>query len=125
MSNLGFIGVGIMGRPMAGHLMAAGHKMFLWGRNKLPQDLLDKDAVRCGSPKEVAQKADIVFTMVSDTPDVEQVLFSENGVAKGLSPGKIVIDMSSISPLATKDFAKRIEALGCSYVDAPVSGGEV
>jgi len=125
MSNLGFIGVGIMGRPMAGHLMAAGHKMALWGRSKLPQDLLDKDAVVCASPKEVAQKSEIVFIMVSDTPDVEQVLFSENGVAKGLSPGKIVIDMSSISPLATKEFAKRIEALGCFYVDAPVSGGEV
>jgi 2-hydroxy-3-oxopropionate reductase len=125
MSNLGFIGVGIMGRPMAGHLMAAGHQMFLWGRNKLPQDLLDKDAIACASPKEVAQKSEIVFVMVSDTPDVEQVLFSENGVAKGLSPGKIVIDMSSISPIATKEFAKRIEALGCFYVDAPVSGGEV
>src|SRR6187549_2275645 len=125
MSNLGFIGVGIMGRPMAGHLMAAGHKMALWGRSKLPQDLLDKDAVVCASPKEVAQKSEIVFIMVSDTPDVEQVLFSENGVAKGLSPGKIVIDMSSISPVATKEFAKRIEALGCFYVDAPVSGGEV
>src|SRR5690349_18563203 len=125
MSNLGFIGVGIMGRPMAGHLMAAGHKMALWGRNKLPQDLLDKDAAVCASPKDVAQKSEIVFVMVSDTPDVEQVLFSENGVAKGLSPGKIVIDMSSISPIATKEFAKRIEALGCFYVDAPVSGGEV
>ena len=125
MSNLGFIGVGIMGRPMAGHLMAAGHQMFLWGRNKLPQDLLDKDAIACTSPKEVAAKSEIVFVMVSDTPDVEQVLFSENGVAKGLSPGKIVIDMSSISPIATKEFAKRIEALGCFYVDAPVSGGEV
>ncbi len=125
MSNLGFIGVGIMGRPMAGHLMAAGHNMVLWGRNKLPQDLLDKDAIACASPKEVAEKSEIVFIMVSDTPDVEQVLFSENGVAKGLSRGKIVIDMSSISPIATKEFAKRIEALGCFYVDAPVSGGEV
>ena len=125
MSNLGFIGVGIMGRPMAGHLMAAGHKMSLWGRNKLPQDLLDKDAVTCASPKEVAQKSEIVFIMVSDTPDVEQVLFSENGVAKGLSPGKIVVDMSSISPLATKEFAKKINDLECNYLDAPVSGGEV
>ena len=125
MSNLGFIGVGIMGRPMAGHLMAAGHHLFLYGRNKLPQDLLDMDAVACPSPREVAEKSEIVFIMVSDTPDVEQVLFAENGVARGLSPGKIVIDMSSISPIATKEFAKRIEALGCFYVDAPVSGGEV
>ena len=81
MSNLGFIGVGIMGRPMAAHLMAAGHKMFLYGRNKLPQDLLDKDAIACASPREVAEKSEIVFVMVSDTPDVEQVLFAENGVA--------------------------------------------
>jgi 2-hydroxy-3-oxopropionate reductase len=125
MSNLGFIGLGIMGRPMAGHLMAAGHRLFVYGRNKLPQDLLQKDAVACGSPREVAEKSEIIFVMVSDTPDVEQVLFSENGVARGLSKGKTVIDMSSISPLATKDFAKRIESLGCFYVDAPVSGGEV
>jgi len=125
MANLGFIGLGIMGRPMAGHLQAAGHRLFIWGRNKLPQDVIDKDAVVCGSPREVAQKSEIVFVMVSDTPDVEQVLFSENGVAKGLSKGKIVVDMSSISPIATKDFARRIEELGCFYVDAPVSGGEV
>src|SRR5215510_10259868 len=125
MANLGFIGLGIMGRPMAGHLMAAGHRLFLYARRNLPQDLLDKDAVACASPREVAEKSEIIFTMVSDTPDVEQVLFSENGVAKGLSRGKIVIDMSSISPLATKEFARRIEALGCFYVDAPVSGGEV
>jgi len=125
MANLGFIGLGIMGRPMAGHLQAAGHRLFIWGRSKLPQELIDKDAVVCGSCKEVAQKAEIIFTMVSDTPDVDQVLFSENGVAKGLSKGKIVVDMSSISPIATKDFARRIEELGCFYVDAPVSGGEV
>src|SRR5262245_30139459 len=125
MSNLGFIGVGIMGRPMASHLMAAGHRLFLYARRKLPQDLLDKDAVACASPREVAEKSEIVFVMVSDTPDVEQVLFTDNGVARGLSRRKIVIDMSSISPISTNDFAKRIEALGCFYVDAPVSGGEV
>jgi 2-hydroxy-3-oxopropionate reductase len=125
MSNLGFIGLGIMGRPMAGHLQAAGHRLFLWGRKKLPQDLIDKGAVVCSSCRDVAEKSEIVFTMVSDTPDVEQVLFSQDGVAKGLSKGKILVDMSSISPLATKDFARRIEALGCFYVDAPVSGGEV
>ena len=125
MANLGFIGLGIMGRPMAAHLQAAGNRLFIWGRNKPPQDIVDKEAVVCVSPKEVAEKSEIIFTMVSDTPDVEQVLFSENGVAKGLSKGKIVVDMSSISPIATKDFAQRIEALGCFYVDAPVSGGEV
>src|SRR5215471_2995921 len=125
MAYLGFIGLGIMGRPMAAHLQAAGNRLFIWGRNKQPQDIVDKEAVVCVSPKEVAEKSEIIFTMVSDTPDVEQVLFSENGVAKGLSKGKIVVDMSSISPIATKDFAQRIEALGCFYVDAPVSGGEV
>src|SRR6266436_1474669 len=125
MSNLGFIGLGIMGRPMAGHLQAAGHRLFLWGRNKLPQDLIDKGAEVCSSCRDVAEKSEIVFTMVSDTPDVEQVLFSESGVAKGLSKGKIVVDMSSISPLATKEFARRIEEIGCFYIDSPVSGGEV
>jgi 2-hydroxy-3-oxopropionate reductase len=125
MSNLGFIGLGIMGRPMAAHLMAAGHRLFLYARRTVPDDLLKNDAVACASPREVAEKSDIVFVMVSDTPDVDQVLFAENGVARGLSKGKIVIDMSSISPIATKDFASRIEALGCFYVDAPVSGGEV
>ena len=123
--NLGFIGLGIMGRPMAGHLMAAGHKLFLNTRSGVPQEMVDKGGVACRSQREVAQNSEIVFTMVPDTPDVEKVLFAEDGVAAGLSPGKIVVDMSSISPLATKDFAKRIEALGCFYVDSPVSGGEV
>jgi 2-hydroxy-3-oxopropionate reductase len=125
MSNLGFIGLGIMGRPMAGHLQAAGHKMFLHTRSKIPQDLLDKGGVACRSSREVAEKSEITFLMVSDTPDVEQVLFGKNGVAEGLSKGKIVVDMSSISPIATKDFARHIEELGCFYVDSPVSGGEV
>ena len=125
MSNLGFIGLGIMGRPMAGHLQAAGHKMFLYTRSKIAQELLDKGGVACKSGREVAQGSDVIFLMVSDTPDVEQVLFGKNGVAEGLSPGKIVVDMSSISPIATKDFARRIEDMGCFYVDSPVSGGEV
>jgi 2-hydroxy-3-oxopropionate reductase len=125
MSNLGFIGLGIMGRPMAGHLQAAGHKMFLHTRSKIPQDLLDKGGVACRSSREVAEKSEIVFLMVSDTPDVEQVLFGKTGVAEGLSKGKIIVDMSSISPIATKDFVRRIEELGCFYVDSPVSGGEV
>ena len=123
--NLGFIGLGIMGRPMAGHLMAAGHKLFLNTRSGVPQEMVDKGGVACKSHREVAEKADIIFTMVPDTPDVEKVLFDVDGVAAGLSPGKVVVDMSSISPLATKEFAKRIEAIGCFYVDSPVSGGEV
>jgi 2-hydroxy-3-oxopropionate reductase len=123
--NLGFIGLGIMGRPMAGHLMAAGHKLYLNTRSGVPQEMIDKGGTACRSAREVAENSEIAFTMVNDTPDVEKVLFGENGVAAGLSPGKIVVDMSSISPIATKDFAKRIEALGCFYVDAPVSGGDV
>jgi 2-hydroxy-3-oxopropionate reductase len=123
--NLGFIGLGIMGRPMAGHLMAAGHKLYLNTRSGVPQEMVDKGGVACRNGREVAENSEIVFTMVNDTPDVEKVLFAADGVAGGLSPGKIVVDMSSISPIATKDFARRIEALGCFYVDSPVSGGDV
>jgi len=123
--KLGFIGLGIMGAPMAGHLRAGGHDLFVATRSKLPQALLDAGAVGCRSAAEVAQQAEIVFLMVPDTPDVEKVLFGEGGVAGGLSKGKTVVDMSSISPMATKDFAARINALGCDYLDAPVSGGEV
>ena len=125
MSNIGFIGLGIMGRPMAGHLIAGGHTLFAYNRSPVKQALLDQGAQACGSPAEVAAAADIVITMVPDTPDVEAVLFGKNGVADGLAPGKTVVDMSSISPIATKDFAARINALGCDYLDAPVSGGEV
>ena len=123
--KLGFIGLGIMGTPMAGHLKAGGHELFVTSRSKVPQVLLDAGAVACASAREVAASADIVFTMVPDTPDVEAVLFGKNGVAEGLSAGKTVVDMSSISPIETKAFAKKINALGCDYLDAPVSGGEV
>jgi 2-hydroxy-3-oxopropionate reductase len=128
MSNqlkLGFVGLGIMGGPMAGHLVNAGHQVFITTRSKIPADLASSKAVQCKSPREVAEGADIIFTMVPDTPDVEKVLFGENGIASGLSKGKVVVDMSSISPIATKEFAKKINALGCDYLDAPVSGGEV
>lgn len=125
MSKLGFIGLGIMGAPMAGHLIAAGHKVFLTTRRDVPPALTDAGGIACATPAEVAGKADITFIMVPDTPHVEDVLFGENGMAGGLAPGKIVVDMSSISPLATKDFAKKINDLGCDYIDAPVSGGEV
>lgn len=128
MSNdlkLGFVGLGIMGGPMAGHLVAAGNKVFIHTRSKVPAELASTKAVQCASPQEVAEKADIIFTMVPDTPDVEKVLFGDRGIALGLSKGKIVVDMSSISPIATKAFAKKINALGCDYLDAPVSGGEV
>jgi len=124
MSKVGFIGLGIMGAPMAGHLLAGGHELFFYSRKPRP-DFTGKGAVACASSKEVAQKSDIVILMVPDTPDVADVLFAANGVAAGLAKGKIVVDMSSISPIETKAFAGKIEALGCDYVDAPVSGGEV
>ena len=123
--KIGFIGLGTMGRPMAGHLQTAQHKLFLHDVNPLPQELVDGGGVACKSGKQVAQESDVVIVMVPDTPHVEAVLFGADGVAAGLTKGKIVVDMSSISPLATKEFAKKIGALGCDYLDAPVSGGEV
>ena len=123
--KLGFIGLGIMGAPMAGHLIAAGHTVYLQTRSQVPAALLQAGGVACANATEVAQKADIIFLMLPDTPDVEKVLFGENGVAAGLVAGKTVVDMSSISPVVTKQLAQRINALGCEYVDAPVSGGEV
>ena len=125
MKNLGFIGLGIMGAPMAGHLQVAGHKMFLNSRGGVPKNLLDAGGVDCATAREVAEQADIIITMVPDTPHVEEVLFGEHGVSSGIASGKIVVDMSSIAPLATKGFAARINELGCQYLDAPVSGGEV
>src|SRR5262249_56877255 len=88
-------------------------------------ELRERGGKPCGSPQEVARSGETIFLMVPDTPDVERVLFGENGVASGLSQGRTVVDMSSISPIATKEFARRINALGCDYLDAPVSGGEV
>jgi 2-hydroxy-3-oxopropionate reductase len=123
--KLGFIGLGIMGAPMALHLAKAGHQLFVYTRGKLHAEVAASSATQCASAKDVAERADIVFTMVPDTPDVEAVLFGADGVAAGLSHGKTVVDMSSISPIETKAFAARINALGCDYLDAPVSGGEV
>jgi len=125
MTNVGFIGLGIMGRPMAQNLMAAGHTLFLQSRSGVPDELTAAGGTACASAKEVAERAEVVITIVPDTPDVEKVLFGEGGVAEGLSAGKIVVDMSSISPIETKDFAARVNALDCQYLDAPVSGGEV
>jgi 2-hydroxy-3-oxopropionate reductase len=125
MSKVGFVGLGIMGTPMAAHLIAGGHQLFLYDPKPPRSELTDKGALACASATEVAQRSEIVIIMVPDTPDVGAVLFSANGVAAGLSKGKIVVDMSSISPIETKDYGARIEALGCDYLDAPVSGGEV
>ena len=124
MTKIGFIGLGIMGGPMAGHLIDAGNELHLYNKVAIAPALATRAKVHRSS-KEVAEHADVVIVMVPDTPDVEDVLFAKDGVAEGLSRGKIVVDMSSISPVATKGFAKRIHDLGCDYVDAPVSGGEV
>ena len=123
--NVGFIGLGIMGKPMVANLIKGGHTLFLTSRSGVPAELTAAGGKACASAKEVAQKSDIVITMVPDTPDVERVLFGKDGVAEGLSAGKIVVDMSSISPIDTKVFAERIRKTGADYVDAPVSGGEV
>ena len=123
--KIGFIGLGIMGAPMCAHLLAAGHQLFVHTRGKVPAQIAESSATQCTSSRGVAQRADIVFIMVPDTPDVDKVLFGERGVASGLEPGKVVVDMSSISPVATQEFARRIRELGCDYLDAPVSGGEV
>jgi 2-hydroxy-3-oxopropionate reductase len=123
---VGFIGAGIMGRHMAAHLRAAGHDILLCRhRSPLPPELLAAGAIECRSLAEVAERAACVVTMLPDTPDVEAALFAEAGIAQGLRAGKALIDMSSISPIATKGFAARITALGCDYLDAPVSGGEI
>ena len=129
MLKIGFIGLGTMGAPMAGQLIKAGHQLFVYTRGKRAPDISGSSATRCDSARDVAGRADIIITMVPDTPDVEAVLFGETGVAAGLQAAggarKVVVDMSSISPIATKTFAQKINALGCDYLDAPVSGGEV
>ncbi len=123
---LGWIGLGIMGKPMSGHLLAAGNTVNIY--DVVPaaiKEVQAKGGIPCRSSKEVAQKSDIIFTMVPDTPDVEAALFGKDGVAEGLKKGSIVVDMSSISPIATKEFAKKIKDMGGRYLDAPVSGGQV
>lgn len=129
MATIGFIGLGIMGKPMAGHLIKGGHSLFLQSRSGVPAELVALGGKALALPKEVARHADIIITMLPDTPDVEKVLFAEDGVIEGMEPhadqAKIIVDMSSISPLETRKFAARIKAFGHDYVDAPVSGGDV
>jgi 2-hydroxy-3-oxopropionate reductase len=126
MTELGFIGLGIMGKPMASHLVKAGHTVHVCDlAEESVKHLCLLGAKACSCCKEIAQKSDIIFIMVPDTPDVEAVLFGAEGVAEGLKPGSIVVDMSSISPIATKEFAKKLAAMGVKMLDAPVSGGQV
>jgi 2-hydroxy-3-oxopropionate reductase len=122
--DLGFVGLGIMGRPMAANLIAAGHRLHLQSRSGVPPALIEAGGDPCADAAEVARRSEVVFTMVPATADVERVLFGSGGIAEGLSPGKAVVDTSSISPAGTRTFAARVQALGCDYVDAPVSGGE-
>jgi 2-hydroxy-3-oxopropionate reductase len=123
--KIGFIGLGIMGLPMAGRLIDGGHELYVNDIAAIPEALVGKGAHPLPNARAVAETAEIVVIMVPDTPDVAAVLFGPAGVAEGLKPGKIVVDMSSISPVETKTFASRINALGCAYLDAPVSGGDV
>ena len=122
--KIGFIGLGIMGRPMALNLHAAGHALCVPERASLTAELRAAAKV-LPTARDVAAASEVVILMVPDTADVEAALFGADGAAAGLGKGTLVIDMSSISPIATKDFARRVEALGCQYLDAPVSGGEV
>jgi 2-hydroxy-3-oxopropionate reductase len=123
--KIGFVGLGIMGRPMALNLAKGGHQLFVYGKRTVPADVRDAGATVCDTLKAVAQQSELVIVIVPDTPDVKSVLFDPDGVAAGLAPGKTVVDMSSISPIETKEFAAAINKLGCDYLDAPVSGGEV
>jgi 2-hydroxy-3-oxopropionate reductase len=123
--KIGFVGLGIMGHPMALNLIKGGHQLFVFGKRRLPAEVREAGATVCDTLKEIAERCEVVILMVPDTPDVKSVLFDPQGVAEGLSPGKTVVDMSSISPIETKEFAAAINQKGCDYLDAPVSGGEV
>lgn len=121
MTSLGFIGLGIMGRGMTANLVDAGHEVTVWNRTPGKADGLDVTVA--DGPEDVGSEADIVFVCVSDTPDVEEVVFGDRGVIHGMSDGSVLVDHSTISPVATKEFASRAGELGIEWVDAPVSGG--
>jgi 2-hydroxy-3-oxopropionate reductase len=125
MATLGFVGLGIMGRPMVARLLAAGHAVHVWNRSGVRPETVERGAKPCRSAAEVARQADIVWINVSDTGAVEQVLFGPGGVGSGLSAGKLVIDHSTIAPEGAKAFAERLARTGVDFLDAPVSGGEV
>lgn len=122
---VGFIGLGVMGRPMAHNLLQAGFPLVVHSRSPGPvEELVSAGAVQAATPAEVAGRARVAITMLPDTPQVESVLFDSGGLAERTQAGSLVIDMSTIDPLATRRFAKRVSALGADYLDAPVSGGE-
>ena len=126
MAEIGFVGLGIMGKPMAGHLIKAGHHLFVYDVDpKALAQVAAMGATACSGGKEVAENSEIIITMVPDTPDVEAALFGAGGIAEGIKAGSIVVDMSSISPVATRDFARRLKDRQVDMLDAPVSGGQV
>ncbi len=123
--EIGFIGLGIMGTPMSLNLVGAGYSLTVYNRTRTKcKPLQDAGAKVASTPAEVAERTDVIITMVTDTPDVEEVLFGPNGVSEGLTPGKVVVDMSTISPEKTVEFAQRLEEMGVDMLDAPVSGGQ-
>lgn len=126
MEQIGFIGLGAMGKPMARNLMKAGYAVNVLTRTRSKiEDLLAEGAVWRSTPKEIAAKSDVVITMLPDTPDVEQVIAGKDGVFDGVKPGILIIDMSTISPMAARQLAREAEARGCDFLDAPVSGGDI
>lgn len=125
MKKVAFIGLGIMGVPMCLHLLKGGHPVFSYTRSQTHPSIPEAGATVCTSPRAAAEQADIIIMIVNDTPNVEQVLFGDDGVIEADLHGKIIVDMSTISPVATKDFAAKIIAAGGDYLDAPVSGGDV
>lgn len=125
MERIGFIGLGIMGKPMAHNLLKAGYSLTVYNRSDGPvEELVAAGATAAASPQAVAANADVVITIVTDTPDVQQVLLGENGVIHTVAQDAVVIDMSTISPTATREIASAVQEKGASMLDAPVSGGE-
>ncbi|AEB07443.1 tartronate semialdehyde reductase [Coriobacterium glomerans PW2] len=123
--NVGFIGLGIMGKPMAKNIQKAGHTVIAYDHHRESiEEIVAAGGVAAESGREVGERAEVVITMLQNSPNVESALFDEGGAAEGLTKGKCVIDMSSIAPLASRDFAKRLSAIGVDFLDAPVSGGE-
>jgi len=124
MADIGFIGLGVMGKPMAAHLQRGGHRLFFYARHDAPAEILAAGGIACASAREVAARSETIILMLPNTPDVQSVALGPEGVAAALGSGKLLIDMSSISPGATREIARRVTALGAEYLDAPVSGGE-
>src|SRR3989475_7829843 len=123
--RVGFIGLGIMGKPMARNLLKSGHPLIVHSRSRAPVDeLVGAGAVDGKSPRGVAQQSDIIITMLPDSPDVQQVVLGRDGVLEGIRPGSVLVDMSTISPLVTQEIAGAVTAKGAQMLDAPVSGGE-